>query len=133
MKPTQTVRIPSMTKIQLESLSVRFREGVIFRNLPPPSHSSQTAHLHQTEREDTTESRSDHTKEVEDRVALAHVVADIPGREKIDAALQCFISKTRSKTVGPALSSKGQHLQGRIQPRKVPRSHDKRQERASRL
>jgi hypothetical protein len=89
MIPTQTVRIPSMMKIQLD-LFVSMDSpdnGREIGNLPPSSQSSQTVHLHQTKCEDTTESRCDHTEEVEDRVALAHVIADIPGRQEVDAAL----------------------------------------------
>ena len=131
MIPTQTVRIPSMMKIQLGTY-VRMDlpdDARGFRNLPPSTQTSQAVHLHQTERQDTTESRSDHTEEVEDRVSLAHVVADIPGREKLDAALERSVSKTENMcytTIAQCSSSvadvfQAKHLQGRSQPQTIPR------------
>lgn len=86
----QTVRIPSMMKIQLQPMCQFGKPGSALRcprNLPPSSKARQTVHLHQTKCQDTTERRRNYPKEIEDRVPLAHVVTDIPGREEVDAAL----------------------------------------------
>jgi hypothetical protein len=61
--------------------------GVSF-DIPPSTKTSQTIHLHETESEDTAESGRDHAEKVEDRVSLSHVVADVPGREQVYAALK---------------------------------------------
>ena len=56
-------------------------------NSPPSTQTSQALHLHETESENTAKGRSDHAKEIEDRVSLSHVVANVPGRKQVDAAL----------------------------------------------
>jgi hypothetical protein len=45
---------------------------------PPSAQPGQPVHLHQAESEDAAESRCDYAEQVEDGVALAHVVADVP-------------------------------------------------------
>ena len=115
-----------MMKIHLRRVLVRKKVGTDgHSSLPPTTKASQTLHLHETESENTAESRSDHAEKVEDRVSLSHVVADIPGRQKVDAALEADLAG------GLFLISQNLNLQGRSQPPADPRLPDMRPEQPS--
>lgn len=52
----------------------------------PAAETSESIHLHETEREYATECRGNTTNKVEECVALAHLVAFVPSRHEVDDA-----------------------------------------------
>ena len=78
-------------------------------SLPPATKTSQTLHLHKTESENTAKGRSDHAEKVEDRVSLSHVVADVPCREQVDAALKIDSANRSQNTPTPEFSLTGKN------------------------